>query len=71
MDQRQIRALRHAAGVRYLDFTPVLIVALASSVGARDLHQRRRHRAVHRRRDAGGGGHFDPGVPVPGGGQAE
>jgi len=37
VDPRQIRALRHAAGGRYFDFTPVLIVALASSVGARDL----------------------------------
>ena len=37
MDQRQMRALHHATGVCYLDFTPVLIVALTSSVGARDL----------------------------------
>ena len=37
VDRRQMRARRHAAGVRYLDFTPVLIVALASVVGARDL----------------------------------
>jgi len=37
VDQRRIRELRHAAGVRYLDFTPVLIVALASVVGARYL----------------------------------
>ena len=37
VDQRQMRALRHAAGGRYFDFTPVMIVALASSVGARDL----------------------------------
>ncbi len=37
VDKRQIREMRHAAGVRYLDFTPVLIVALASVVGARYL----------------------------------
>jgi hypothetical protein len=37
VDKRQIRAMKHAAGVRYLDFTPVLIVALASVVGARYL----------------------------------
>ena len=36
-DRRQIRTMRHAAGVRYFDFTPVMIVALASVVGARDL----------------------------------
>ena len=29
--------MRHAAGVRYLDFTPVMIVALASIIGARYL----------------------------------
>jgi hypothetical protein len=29
--------MRHAAGVRYFDFTPVLIVALASVIGARYL----------------------------------
>ena len=28
---------RHAAGVRYVDFTPVMIIALASVVGARYL----------------------------------
>ena len=37
VDPRQMRALRHATGVCYFDFTPVMIVALASSVGARDL----------------------------------
>ncbi len=37
VDKRKIRELRHAAGVRYLDFTPVLIVALAAVVGARYL----------------------------------
>ncbi|HRZ24925.1 MAG TPA: hypothetical protein P5326_12920 [Candidatus Contendobacter sp.] len=37
VDPRQMRAPHHAAGVRYFDFTPVLIVALASVVGARDL----------------------------------
>ena len=29
--------MKHAAGVQYLDFTPVMIVALASVVGARYL----------------------------------
>ena len=33
VDKQRIRELRHAAGVRYFDFTPVLIVALASVVG--------------------------------------
>ena len=33
----RIDRLRHAAGVRYFDFTPVMIVALASVVGARYL----------------------------------
>ncbi|MDS4070080.1 MAG: hypothetical protein RKO24_10735 [Candidatus Competibacter sp.] len=37
VDTRKIREMRHAAGVRYLDFTPVMIVALASIVGARYL----------------------------------
>ena len=37
VDKARIRELRHAAGVRYFDFTPVLIVALASVVGARYL----------------------------------
>ena len=37
MDPRQMRALHHATGVCCLDFTPAMIVALASSVGARDL----------------------------------
>jgi hypothetical protein len=37
VDKRKIREMRHAAGVRYLDFTPVMIVALASVVGARYL----------------------------------
>ena len=37
VDKARIRELRHAAGVRYLDFTPVMIVALASVVGARYL----------------------------------
>jgi hypothetical protein len=37
VDPQKIRALRHATGVCYLDFTPVMIVALASVVGARDL----------------------------------
>ena len=37
VDKARIRELRHAAGVRYLDFTPVMIVALASVIGARYL----------------------------------
>ena len=37
VDKRKIREMRHAAGVRYLDFTPVMIVALASVIGARYL----------------------------------
>ena len=37
VDKARIRELRHAAGVRYVDFTPVMIVALASVVGARYL----------------------------------
>lgn len=37
VDKQRIRAMKHAAGVRYLDFTPVMIVALASVVGARYL----------------------------------
>jgi len=35
--ETQIREMRHAAGVRYVDFTPVMIIALASVVGARYL----------------------------------
>jgi hypothetical protein len=37
VDKQRIREMRHAAGVRYFDFTPVLIVALASVIGARYL----------------------------------
>ena len=37
VDKRKIREMRHAAGVRYVDFTPVMIVALASVIGARYL----------------------------------
>ena len=37
VDKARIREMRHAAGVRYFDFTPVMIVALASVVGARYL----------------------------------
>jgi hypothetical protein len=37
VDQRKIREMRHATGVRYFDFIPGLIVALASVVGARYL----------------------------------
>ena len=71
VDKARIREMRHAAGVLYLDFTPVMIVALASVVGALPRHRRRRHRAVHLRWDAGSGGHQPPGVPVPGRGAGE
>jgi hypothetical protein len=71
VDRRKIRAMRHAVGAYYFDFIPGLIVALASVIRARDLHRRRQHRAVHRRRDAGGGGHLDPGVPVQGRGEGK
>ena len=37
VDKQKIRTMRHAAGIRYFDFTPVLIVALASVIGARYL----------------------------------
>ncbi len=37
VDKQRIREMKHAAGVRYVDFTPVMIVALASVVGARYL----------------------------------
>ena len=37
VDKARIREMRHAAGVRYFDFTPVMIIALASVVGARYL----------------------------------
>lgn len=37
VDKRKIREMRHAAGVRYFDFTPVMIVSLASVVGTRYL----------------------------------
>ena len=37
VDKARIREMKHAAGVRYLDFTPVMIVALASVIGARYL----------------------------------
>ena len=37
VDKQRIREMRHAAGVRYIDFTPVMIVSLASVVGARYL----------------------------------
>ena len=37
VNKQRIREMRHAAGVRYFDFTPVMIVALASVVGARYL----------------------------------
>ena len=35
VNKQQIREMRHAAGVRYLDFTPVMIVGGACIIGAR------------------------------------
>jgi hypothetical protein len=37
VDKARIREMRHAAGIKYLDFTPVLLVSLASVIGARYL----------------------------------
>lgn len=37
MDKRQIREMRHAAGVQYMDFTPVLLICGACIVGTRYL----------------------------------
>lgn len=37
VDKRQIREMRHAAGVSYLDFTPVMLLAGAAIVGTRYL----------------------------------
>ena len=37
VDKQKIREMKHGAGHRYFDFTPVMIVALASIVGARYL----------------------------------
>ena len=37
VDKQKIREMKHGAGHRYFDFTPVMIVALASVVGARYL----------------------------------
>lgn len=35
VDKRKIREMRHAAGVRYVDFTPVLVIVGALIVGSR------------------------------------
>jgi len=35
VDKRKIREMRHAAGVRYVDFTPVMVIAGALIVGSR------------------------------------
>ena len=35
MNKRKIREMRHAAGVRYVDFTPVMVIAGALIVGSR------------------------------------
>jgi energy-coupling factor transporter ATP-binding protein EcfA2 len=37
VDKRQIRAMKHAAGVRYMDFTPVMLIGVAAVVGTRYL----------------------------------
>ncbi|MEA3274532.1 MAG: ATP-binding protein [Pseudomonadota bacterium] len=37
VDKRQIRAMKHQAGVRYVDFTPVMIIGGALIVGTRYL----------------------------------
>jgi energy-coupling factor transporter ATP-binding protein EcfA2 len=37
VDKRQIREMRHAAGVRYMDFTPVMLIGVAAVVGTRYL----------------------------------
>ena len=37
LDKRQIRAMRHAAGIKYLDFTPVMLVAGALIIATRYL----------------------------------
>lgn len=37
VDKRKIREMRHQAGVRYLDFTPVMIVSSALIIGTRYL----------------------------------
>ena len=37
VDPCKIREMRHAVGAHYFDFIPGLIVAVASSVGVRDL----------------------------------
>lgn len=37
VDKRQLRAMRHAAGVRYMDFTPVMLIGVAAVVGTRYL----------------------------------
>ncbi|MCP5460028.1 MAG: ATP-binding protein [Gammaproteobacteria bacterium] len=37
VDKRRIREMKHAAGVRYLDFTPVVMIGTACIIGARYL----------------------------------
>jgi energy-coupling factor transporter ATP-binding protein EcfA2 len=37
VNKQQIREMRHAAGVRYLDFTPVMLISGACIIGARYL----------------------------------
>lgn len=37
VDKQTIRQMKHAAGIQYLDFTPAMVLALASVVGARYL----------------------------------
>jgi energy-coupling factor transporter ATP-binding protein EcfA2 len=76
VDKARIREMRHAAGIRYLDFTPVLLVGARYLAGFGDRralsgHRHRRHRPVRVRRDAGRRGPVGPGVPGPGRGQGE
>jgi hypothetical protein len=35
VNKQQIREMRHQAGVRYLDFTPVMLISGAYIIGAR------------------------------------
>jgi hypothetical protein len=37
VDKRQIREMKHQAGVRYLDFTPMMLISGACIIGARYL----------------------------------
>ena len=37
VDKRKIREMRHAAGIKYVDFTPFMVVGVASIIGTRYL----------------------------------